>query len=81
MMQLLLQIAGAVLAGGLVSAVGSYIGIKVGLARLQAQFTTWVDSHHEAHQQVNFRLQRLESAYFRRSKANGETHYARDRVE
>jgi len=78
MVQLLLQIAGAVVAGGLVAAIGSYIGIKVGLARLQAQFTTWVDGHHEAHQQVDFRLQRLESAYFKHSKANGETHYVRD---
>jgi len=78
MIQLLLQILGAVLAGGLVSALGAYIGIRVGLARLQAQFTTWVEGHHESHQQVDFRLQRLESTYFKHGKANGETHYARD---
>jgi len=74
----LLQILGAVLAGGVVSAIGAYIGVKVALARLQAQFTTWVESHHESHHQVDFRLQRLESTYFKHSKANGETHYARD---
>jgi len=78
MIQLLLQIAAAVVAGGLVSALGAYIGIKVGLARLQAQFTTWVDSHHEQHQQLDFRLQRLESVYFKQRKANGETQYTLD---
>jgi hypothetical protein len=78
MNQWLLQIAGAVVAGGLVSAVGSYIGIRVGLARLQAQFSTWVDGHHETHQQIDFRLQRLEAAYFKQTKPNGETQYLRD---
>ena len=78
MIQLLLQIGAAVVAGGLVSAAGSYIGIKVGLARLQAQFTTWVSSHHETHQQVDFRLQRLEAAYFKQTKSSDETYYASD---
>lgn len=78
MIQLLLQIAGAVAAGALTAGIGSYIGIKIGLARLQAQFATWVEAHHEQHHHVDFRLQRLESTYFKHSKANGETHYARE---